>query len=132
VIDGNMVRMLQRVKNNPKDAIHLVDPEYVKDLLELLQPCGGNDIESHFDLQSEFRSQYSIVKSYITSMGQIDSKEDLDVMKEAQKFLTFLLRNEEKLSDIQAVKDFKEAVLTVLDDEDPILRDRVIKQLGAL
>lgn len=65
-------------------------------------------------------------------MGQIDSKEDLDVMKEAQKFLTFLLRNEEKLSDIQAVKDFKEAVLTVLDDEDPILRDRVIKQLGAL
>ena len=65
-------------------------------------------------------------------MGQIESKEDLDVLKEAQKFLSFILRNEEKLADIQAVKDFKEAVLQVLDEEDPVLRDRVIKKLGSI
>lgn len=131
MIDGNIVRMLQRIKTNPADAAHLVDPEYISEIIEVLKPCESVDVDSQFDLQAEFRVQYTIVKSYISSMGQIDSKEDLDVMKEAQKFLTFLLRNEEKLNDIQAVKDFKEAVLDVLDEEDEMLRDRVIKRLGA-
>ncbi len=130
VIDGNVIRTLRRVKTNPRDMDHLVDPEYHKDILEILQPCEGSKDESQFDLQEEFRQQYRIVKSYITSMGEIQTKEDIDVLKEAQKFLSFILKNEEKLADIQAVKNFKEAVLQVLDDESPELRDRVIRKLG--
>ena len=130
MIDGNIIRALQRIKTNPKDAVHLVDPEYLEQLLELLHSKKQVDSDSQFDLQNEFSAQYSKIRTAMDSMGQIDTKEDLDIMKEAQKFLSFILRNEEKLNDIQAIKDFKEAVLTVLDEEDPILRDRVIGRLG--
>jgi len=61
--------------------------------------------------------------------GQIQTKEDLDILREAQKYLTFILKQEEKLSDIKAVQEFKESVLEVLDEVDPVVKDKVIKRL---
>lgn len=129
IINGNVIRALHRIKSNPSDVDHLVEEEYKGDLIELLnaKQLPG---DSTFDLKTEFATQYSKIKTAMDSMGQITTKEDLDILKEAQKFLSFIMRNEEKLADIEAVKQFKEAVLNVLDEESPELKDRVIRRLG--
>lgn len=127
MIDGNIVRILHRIKKNPLDIEHLVEAEHQAGLLDLLVSQVDNQT---FDLKTEFNSQYRLIKAAMTNIGDIQTKEDLDILKEAQKFLSFILRNEEKITDIQAVKDFKEAVLRVLDEESPELRDRVIRRLG--
>ena len=130
IINGNVIRALHRLRANPNDVEHLVEEEYHEEILNLINaiPVGNDD--TAFNLQDEFNTQYNMIKAKITSMGQIETKEDLDIMKEAQKFLTFILRNEEKLNDIQAVKEFKEAVLLTLDGESPELKDRVIRRLS--
>ena len=130
VINGNVVRAIHRILANPNDAEHLVDEEYVEEVLNLINALPLSKDDTVFDLQDEFTIQYNMIKSKITSMGQIETKEDLDIMKEAQKFLTFILRNEEKLNDISAVKAFKEAVLNALDEESAELKDRVIQRLA--
>lgn len=129
IINGNVIRALQRIKLSPTDAEHLVEEEYIDALFQLLST--QETVEETFDLKTEFRNQYGLVKAKMTTMGDIQSKEDLDILKEAQKFLSFMLRNEEKLTEIQAVKDFKEAVLTTLDEESPELRDRIIRRLSS-
>ena len=131
IINGNVIRALHRLRASPNDVEHLVEDEYQEEILNLINalPVGQND--TVFDLQDEFTIQYNMIKAKITSMGQIETKEDLDIMKEAQKFLVFILRNEEKLNDISAVKEFKEAVLMALDEESPELKDRVIQRLTA-
>lgn len=130
IINGNVVRTLQRIKAKPTDIEHLVEEDYIDDVMNLLstKPMEGEEV---FDLKTEFHTQYGFIKTAMLGMGQIDSKEDLDILKEAQKFLSFILRNEEKITEIEAVKEFKEAVLTVLDEESPELRDRVIRKLSA-
>ncbi len=130
IINGNVVRALHRIKASPVDMEHLVEEEYIKDVQELLTAAEPLPGDTTFDLKTEFASQYSKIKVAMSEMGKIDSKEDLDILKEAQKFLTFILRNEEKLADIQSVKDFKAAVLHVLDTESPELKDRVIRSLS--
>ena len=132
LITGNIYRALARIKTSPEDIDHLVEPEYREAILELLatkKPEVPEELED-FDLQQEFASQYKIVKTALTSITTLDTKEDLDILKEAQKFLTFILRNQEKLNNIQAIQAFKEAVLAVLDEEDPELQDRVIRSLS--
>ena len=130
IISGNVVRALHRIKASPTDIEHLVEEEYIQEVVELLTAVEPLPGDTTFDLKTEFASQYSKIKVAMNNMGQIESKEDLDILKEAQKFLTFILRNEEKLADIQSVKDFKAAVLFVLDGESPELKDRVIRRLG--
>jgi len=131
IIDGNIIRTLQRIRKSPKDADHLVDEEYRDELIDMLgsDSSGGG---SQFSVKDEFATSYKLIKDYINSIGAIGAKEDLDVIKEAQKFLSFILRNEEKLANIEAVKEFKEAVLDVLDEESNELRDRVITKLSSL
>lgn len=126
VITGNVVRALQRLKDKPADASFFVEEEFIPEILKLLSRFESKS----FNLQQEFDSQYSMIKTAMDSMTVIETKEDLDILKEAQRFLNFILKNEEKLASIEAVKDFKEAVLNVLDEEDPELRDRVIRKLG--
>jgi len=127
LIDDNIYRALLRIKNKPETADLLVDPECKEDLLSLLLVDSDSD---EFSLQQEFESSYKLVKDYINNMDKITSKEDLDVLKEAQKFLTFLLRNEEKLASVEEVKRFKETVLEALDAASPELRDQVIAGLA--
>jgi len=129
IINGNVIRALHRLKINPNDVNHLVEEEYHEEILNLISALPIDHNDTTFDLQDEFTIQYNMIKAKITSMGQIETKEDLDIMKEAQKFLQFILRNEEKLNDIEAVKEFKEAVLMALDEESPELKDRVIRKL---
>ena len=129
IINGNVIRALHRLRANPNDVEHLVEDEYHEEVLNLINAIPVDDSDTTFDLNTEFITQYTMIKSAMKSIGTIDSKEDLDVMKEAQKFLTFILRNEEKLNDISAVKEFKEAVLFALDQESPELKDRVIRSL---
>ena len=129
IINGNVLRALQRIVLNPKDSEHLVEESCEKELMEFIKTRKKEDIREPFDLKTEFNTQYGFITTAMETMGKIDTKEDLDILKEAQKFLSFILRNEEKLNDIQAVKDFKEAVLRVLDEESPELRDRVIRKL---
>ena len=132
IITGNVIRALHRIKTNPNDVEHLVEHEYQEEILNLINAIPIDQDDTVFDLQDEFTTQYNMIKAKMVSIGSIDTKEDLDVMKEAQKFLTFILRNEEKLNDISAVKAFKEAVLGVLDEESAELKDRVIQKLAAL
>jgi len=130
IINGNVIRALHRLRANPNDAEHLVEEGMTEEILNLINALPVEQDDTIFDLQTEFTLQYNMIKAKISSMGNIDTKEDLDIMKEAQKFLTFILRNEEKLNDISAVKEFKEAVLRVLDEESPELKDRVIRRLA--
>lgn len=125
LIDGNIYRALMKIKKDPQAAKFLVDEEYRDDILKLV---GTRD--SQFELEDEFEQQYKLIKDYINSIGAISSKEDLDVIKEAQKYLRFILQNEAKLASIEEVKRFKEAVLEVLDEADPKLRDQVIRRLA--
>ena len=130
IINGNVIRALHRLRANPNDVEHLVEAEYAEEILNLINAIPIEDSDTTFDLNTEFITQYTMIKTAMQSIGSIDTKEDLDIMKEAQKFLTFILRNEEKLNDISAVKEFKEAVLTVLDEESAELKDRVIQRLA--
>ena len=129
IINGNVIRALHRLKANANDIEHLVEAEYHEEILNLINAIPIDDSDTAFDLNTEFITQYTMIKSAMKSIGTIETKEDLDIMKEAQKFLTFILRNEEKLNDISAVKEFKEAVLFALDQESPELKDRVIRSL---
>jgi len=129
VITGNVMRALQRLKDKPADASFFVEEEFIPQVLKLINTTAEPETRV-FSLKKEFDSQYSKIKTAMDSMGAIETKEDLDILKEAQKFLTFILRHEEKLASIEAVKDFKEAVLNVLDEESHELRDRVIRRLG--
>ena len=124
-IDGNIYRALMRIKKNPEAIDLLVDEEYREDILKLFDTR-----ESKFDIKDEFGNAYKLVQSYLNSITAIETPEDLNVVKEAQKYLSFIMRNEEKLAGIEAVKQFKEAVLAALDEADPILRDKVIASLG--
>lgn len=126
LIDGNIIRALQRLRKDPNQYDLLVDKLYHDELKVILKAQGELTVDN------EFKTAYKLVKDYINRLDGISSKEDLDVIKEAQKFLSFILRNEEKLNDIEAVKAFKEAVLGVLDEEDDKLRDRVITRLSEL
>ncbi len=130
IINGNVIRALHRLLANPNDVEHLVEEEYHEEILNLINANPIDNSDTQFDLQDEFTLQYNMIKAKITSMGQIETKDDLDIMKEAQKFLSFILRNEEKLNDIAAVKEFKEAVLNALDEESAELKDRVIRKLN--
>jgi len=130
IINGNVIRALHRLLANPNDVEHLVEEDYHEEILNLINANPIDQNDTQFDLQDEFTLQYNMIKAKITSMGQIETKDDLDIMKEAQKFLSFILRNEEKLNDIAAVKEFKEAVLTALDEESAELKDRVIRRLN--
>ena len=124
IIDGNVYRALMRIEQNPDAIDLLVEAEYRDDIRKLFDVK-----DSQFELQDEFRKAYKLVQSYLNSLTAIETPEDLNVVKEAQKFLTFIMRNEEKLTSIEAVKTFKEAVLAALDEADPILRDKVISRL---
>ncbi len=124
IIDGNVYRALMRIEKNPDAIDLLVDAEYREDIKKLFDVK-----DSQFELKDEFTKAYKLVQSYLDSLTAIETPEDLNVVKEAQKFLTFIMRNEEKLAGIEAVKAFKEAVLAALDEADPILRDKVISAL---
>ena len=126
MISANNYRELVRIMQDKSAVDHLVEPTVKEDLLKLL----GSKATEKFSIEEEFQDQYRIIKAAVHQLGgQIQSKEDLDILKEAQRYLTFILKQEEKLADIKAVQDFKEAVLEVLDEEDPILKDKVIRKL---
>lgn len=125
IIDGNIYRALKRIEKNPDAVDLLVDEEYRDDIRKMFATG-----ESKFDIKDEFSVAYKLVQKYLNSIDEIATPEDLNVLKEAQKYLSFIMRNEEKLADIAAVKQFKEAVLAALDDADPILRDKVIASLA--
>ncbi len=127
IITGNTVRALQRIKVDPTAAEMLVEEEYRSELLELLKPCSGSS--ESFDLETEFATQYNMVRAAIHRMGEIQSEEDLKILKEAKSYLQFIMRQEEKLADIRAVAAFKEAVLDALDEADPEIQDKVIHAL---
>ncbi len=133
LITGNIIRALQRIKAEPDKAVLLVEPEYVTTALNLIGESGlpkPEDNES-FSLEDELRLQYGILKKSLN--GMIDStgltKEDLDVLKEGQRFLSLIIRQEEKINDINAIKAFKLAVLSTLDAVDPELKKDVLKRL---
>ena len=128
VITGNVIRALQRIKLDPRAVDMLVDEEYKEELLKVLQPCRKDESET-FNLEEEFASQYRLVKAAIQQMGDIQTEEDLKILKEAKSYLLFIMKQEEKLADIKAVAAFKEAVLDALDEASPELRDKVINEL---
>ena len=125
IIDGNIYRALKRIEKNPDAVDLLVDEEYRDDIRKLFDVG-----ESKFDIKDEFNVAYKLVQKYLNSIDEITTPEDLNVLKEAQKYLSFIMRNEEKLAGITAVKEFKEAVLAALDEADPIMRDKVIASLA--
>ena len=126
MITANNYRELVRIIKDPSSAEHLVEEEVRKSVLELLE----HNTAQGFSVEQEFREQYRLIKAAVQQLGgQIQSKEDLDIMKEAQKYLSFILKQEEKLANIKAVQDFKESVLNALDKVDPKIRDEVIRTL---
>lgn len=129
LIDSNIVRALERIQKDDTAIDFLVEEGY-KDRVRKLFTKAKVEKSIEFDLKTEFMIQYNIVKTAINNIGNLQSKEDIDILKEAQKFLVFILRNEEKLNDINAVKAFKEAVLGALDAESAELKDRVIQRLA--
>lgn len=128
LIDANIYRALRVIAKDAAAADHLVDEDIRADLLELIHT--SIVITEEFDLKSEFTTQYRLVKAALVNIGDIQTKEDLDILKEAKSFLTFILKNEEAANNIEAVKAFKSAVLEALDEESPELRDRVISRLA--
>jgi hypothetical protein len=126
MITANNYRELLRIVKEPSAAKHLVEETVRDDVLKLLNVAKG----SNFSLETEFKNQYTLIKTAVQQLGgQIQSKEDLDLMREAQKYLMFLLKQEEKLTNIRAVQEFKEKVLSALDKADPKLREEVINEL---
>ena len=129
MITANNYRELLRIAKDPTAAEHLVEEEVRKDVLKLLNSQAV--VNAGFSVEKEFRDQYTMIKRAVEQIGgNIQSKEDLDIIKEAQKYLMFILRQEEKLTDIKAVHDFKESVLEVLDGIDPVIKDKVIRRLN--
>jgi hypothetical protein len=131
VITGNVIRALERVKADWSTASMLVEESGIEKLKDLLQPCTqGNALSNDFNLEDEFRVQYQMVKNALTRIGAIETEEDLKILKEAKSFLQFIMKQEEKLADIRAVQQFKEAVLDVLDEVDPEIQDKVLRGIN--
>jgi hypothetical protein len=127
IITGNVVRALHRIQTDPSQAKLLVEEEYLEDLLEIFSVSKASAASNDFNLEEEFRSQYAMIKAAMKTMGNIQTDEDLKILKEAKSFLMFIMKQEEKLSDMRAVAAFKEAVLDVLDEVDPEVQDQVLK-----
>jgi len=125
LITPNIIRALKKCKQNPTFIEDLVDPLARKELNEILNTTTIK--EEEFSIKKEFKSTYNIVKENLVS-----NPEDTQVLNTAQRFLKFMLDNELKINGIDAVKNFKEAVFNVLDDEDPKLKDRVIAKFNNL
>jgi len=125
LITPNIIRALKKCKQNTIFIEDLVDPLARKELNEILNTTTTK--EEEFSIKKEFKSTYNIVKENLAS-----NPEDTQVLNTAQRFLKFMLDNELKINGIDAVKNFKEAVFNVLDDEDPKLKDRVIAKFNSL
>ena len=139
LITPNIVRALQKIQKDPQSAELLVDPDYLEDLFTVLRISGNangigiDDVDS-LELKKEFASTYAILKSMLKDLSkqQVKSIDDLKILNSAQKFLEFILKNEATLNGIESVKVFKEAIFSVLDEEDIMLRDKVINRLNEL
>jgi len=125
LITPNIIRALRKCKQNPIFIEDLVDPLARKDLNEILNTTTTKTED--FSIQKEFQSTYQIVKNNLET-----NPEDVQVLNTAQRFLKFMLDNELKINGIDAVKNFKEAVFNVLDDEDPKIKDKVIAKFNSL
>ncbi len=127
MISANNYRELLRIQKDVNTAEHLVEEAVREEVVQLL--TAANKIKK-FSLEQEFQEQYNLIKLAIDQMGgQIQTKEDLDIIKEGQKYLLFIMRQEEKMTNIKAVREFKESVLEALDEVDPILKDKVLRRL---
>jgi len=125
LITPNIIRAIKKCKQNTIFMEDLVDPLARSGLNEILNTTQHKDAE--FSIKQEFQSTYQIVKANLQS-----SPEDTQVLNTAQRFLKFMLDNEMKINGINAVKDFKEAVFNILDDEDEKLKDKVIAKFNML
>ena len=137
LITPNIVRALQKIQKDPQSAELLVDPDYLEDLFAVLRISNNTtDIDNvdNLELKKEFASTYAILKSMLKDLSkqQVKSIDDLKILNSAQKFLEFILKNEATLNGIDSVKVFKEAIFSVLDEEDVMLRDKVINRLNEL
>jgi hypothetical protein len=130
IITGNVVRALHRIQTDPSQAKLLVEEEYLEDLLEIFSVSKASTTSNDFNLEEEFRSQYALIKAAMKTMGNIQTDEDLKILKEAKSFLMFIMKQEEKLASFRAVAEFKEAVLAALDEADPVLRDKVLRNIS--
>lgn len=135
VITPNVIRALRKLKESPSMLPMLVDKDYHEDIKAILSIShDGVAEDEEFSLKKEFASTYRILKDMMRNLAGSGTKdiEDLKILNSAQKFLEFIMKNEVAMNGIDSVKQFKEAVFTVLDEVDPKLRDIVITKLNEL
>ena len=136
VITPNIIRTLQKLKADPSQHMLdlLVDDNFHEDLLALLSVTATGEDSQEFSLKNEFANTYSILKSMLKDLAAQREKttDDLKILNSAQKFLEFILKNEQSINGIEQVKAFKSAVFEVLDNSDPKLKDDVINHLNSL
>ena len=127
LIGPNIFRALKRVKNDETGLFvnDLVDPTIRKDFMELFNIADSS--EKEFSITKEFQTAYQVVKTNLVA-----SPDDTQLLNTTQRFLQFMLNNELKINGIDAVKSFKEAVFSVLDDIEPSLKDKVVEKFNSL
>jgi hypothetical protein len=133
IISANIIRALQKLKKDPGMASMLVDPDYMEEFNQLFDVSETKSLDE-FSLKTEFVETYKILKTMLQELALSSEKttDDLKILNSAQKFLEFILKNEATLNGIDSVKNFKEAVFTILDEASPELRDTVITKLNEL
>jgi len=136
VITPNIIRTLQKLKADPSQHMLdlLVDDNFHEDFLRLFDTKLDGGDAKEFSLKHEFADTYGILKSMLNTLAAQSEKttEDLKILNSAQKFLEFILKNEQALNGIDSVKRFKTAVFEVLDESDPETKDKVITKLNSL
>jgi len=126
LITPNILRAIKKIKQDDTNIFinDLVDPLIQKEFMEIFNLT--KKTKEDFSITSEFQGAYEIVKTNLK-----DNPDDTQLLNTAQRFLQFMLNNELKINSIDAVKDFKESVFTILDEVDPSIKDKVIDKFNA-